>query len=60
MFYVTNQVMKFAPFGVFALIGVTVSKFGVGSLIPLGKLVLVVYGSMIFLCCRCIGHRSEK
>lgn len=48
MFYVTNQVMKFAPFGVFALIGVTVSKFGVGSLIPLGKLVLVVYGSMIF------------
>ncbi|MFX3625225.1 MAG: glutamate/aspartate:proton symporter GltP [Ectobacillus sp.] len=48
MFYVTNQVMKFAPFGVFALIGVTVSKFGVGSLIPLGKLVVVVYGSMIF------------
>ncbi|UOY93540.1 glutamate/aspartate:proton symporter GltP [Ectobacillus sp. JY-23] len=48
MFYVTNQVMKFAPFGVFALIGVTVSKFGVSSLIPLGKLVLVVYGSMIF------------
>ncbi|WP_028400405.1 cation:dicarboxylate symporter family transporter [Ectobacillus panaciterrae] len=48
MFYVTNQVMKFAPFGVFALIGVTVSKFGVGSLIPLGKLVVVVYGAMIF------------
>jgi proton glutamate symport protein len=48
MFYVTNQIMKFAPFGVFALIGVTVSKFGVESLIPLGKLVLVVYGSMIF------------
>ncbi|MFC0189638.1 cation:dicarboxylate symporter family transporter [Fictibacillus aquaticus] len=48
MFYVTNQIMKFAPFGVFALIGVTVSKFGVQSLIPLSKLVLVVYGSMIF------------
>jgi proton glutamate symport protein len=48
MFWVTNQIMKFAPFGVFALIGVTVSKFGVASLIPLGKLVLVVYGSMIF------------
>jgi proton glutamate symport protein len=48
MFYVTNQIMKFAPFGVFALIGVTVSKFGVQSLIPLSKLVIVVYGTMIF------------
>jgi proton glutamate symport protein len=48
MFYVTNQVMKVAPLGVFALIGVTVSKFGLSSLIPLGKLVIVVYGSMIF------------
>ncbi|MEH7333856.1 cation:dicarboxylase symporter family transporter [Neobacillus drentensis] len=48
MFYVTNQIMKLAPLGVFALIGVTVSKFGITSLIPLGKLVLVVYGAMIF------------
>ena len=48
MFYMTNQIMKVAPLGVFALIGVTVSKFGITSLLPLGKLVLVVYGSMIF------------
>jgi proton glutamate symport protein len=48
MFYVTNQIMKVAPLGVFALIGVTVSTFGLSSLVPLGKLVLVVYGSMIF------------
>lgn len=48
MFYATNQIMKFAPFGVFALIGVTVSKFGLASLIPLGKLVLTVYGTMAF------------
>ncbi|EIJ78221.1 proton/glutamate symporter family protein [Bacillus methanolicus PB1] len=48
MFNVTNLVMKFAPFGVFALIGVTVSKFGVSSLIPLSKLVLLVYGTMFF------------
>ncbi|ARA99006.1 MULTISPECIES: cation:dicarboxylate symporter family transporter [Geobacillus] len=48
MFYVTNQVMKFAPFGVFALIGVTVSKFGVASLLPLSKLVVLVYGVMAF------------
>jgi proton glutamate symport protein len=48
MFYVTNQIMKVAPIGVFALIGVTVSKFGLASLIPLGKLVIVVYGAMFF------------
>ncbi|MDP4170256.1 MAG: cation:dicarboxylase symporter family transporter [Bacillota bacterium] len=48
MFYVTNQIMKFAPFGVFALIGVTVSTFGVSSLIPLSKLILTVYGTMLF------------
>ncbi|WP_346353268.1 cation:dicarboxylate symporter family transporter [Azotosporobacter soli] len=48
MFWVTNQIMKFAPFGVFALIGSTVAKFGLQSLIPLGKLVVTVYGSMFF------------
>jgi proton glutamate symport protein len=48
MFNVTNMVMRFAPFGVFALIGVTVSKFGVASLIPLGKLFITVYLTMIF------------
>lgn len=48
MFWVTNQVMKFAPFGVFALIGVTVSKFGIESLLPLGKLVIIGYATMLF------------
>ncbi|AEH47136.1 cation:dicarboxylate symporter family transporter [Parageobacillus thermoglucosidasius] len=55
MFYVTNQIMKFAPFGVFALIGVTVSKFGVESLIPLSKLVIVVYGTMLFFILAVLG-----
>lgn len=48
MFWVTNLIMKFAPVGVFALIGVTVSKFGVSSLVPLGKLAVLVYATMIF------------
>lgn len=48
MFWVTNLVMKFAPIGVFALIGVTVSKFGIESLVPLGKLAILVYATMIF------------
>ncbi|RWR12618.1 glutamate/aspartate:proton symporter GltP [Siminovitchia fortis] len=48
MFWVTNCIMKFAPFGVFALIGVSVSKFGLESLIPLGKLMILVYLTMLF------------
>ncbi|WP_102693487.1 cation:dicarboxylate symporter family transporter [Rummeliibacillus pycnus] len=47
MFWVTNTIMKFAPYGVFALIAVTVSTFGIQSLIPLGKLAILVYVSMI-------------
>lgn len=48
MFWVTNLIMKFAPIGVFALIGVTVSKFGLESLIPMGKLMILVYATMAF------------
>jgi proton glutamate symport protein len=59
MFHVTNQVMKFAPIGVFALIGVTVSKFGLSSLIPLGKLVIVVYGAMIFFIIVVLGLTAK-
>ncbi|MBB4824672.1 proton glutamate symport protein [Sporosarcina luteola] len=46
MFWVTNLIMRFAPFGVFALIGVTISKFGLSSLVPLGKLLILVYVAM--------------
>lgn len=46
MFWVTNRIMQLAPLGVFALIGLTVSKFGVASLAPLAKLVIVVYLAM--------------
>jgi proton glutamate symport protein len=59
MFYVTNQIMRFAPFGVFALIGVTVSKFGISSLIPLSKLVILVYGSMIFFVFAVLGLTAK-
>jgi proton glutamate symport protein len=59
MFYVTNQIMKFAPFGVFALIGVTVSTFGVSSLIPLSKLIFTVYGAMIFFILVVLGSIAK-
>lgn len=59
MFWVTNQVMKFAPFGVFALIGVTVSKFGIESLVPLGKLVIVGYATMLFFVVVILGFVAK-
>ncbi|ASS89615.1 cation:dicarboxylate symporter family transporter [Aeribacillus pallidus] len=59
MFWVTNQVMKFAPFGVFALIGVTVSKFGIESLVPLGKLVVVGYATMLFFVVVVLGFVAK-
>ena len=59
MFWVTNLVMKFAPIGVFGLIAVTVSKFGLSSLIPLGKLALLVYGAMIFFVIVVLGITAK-
>ncbi|OCS84882.1 cation:dicarboxylate symporter family transporter [Caryophanon tenue] len=59
MFWVTNVVMKFAPIGVFGLIAVTVSTFGLSSLIPLGKLALVVYGAMIFFVIVVLGITAK-
>lgn len=59
MFWVTNLVMKFAPFGVFALIGVTVSKFGLESLIPLGKLAILVYAAMFFFVIVVLGLTAK-
>ncbi|WVD67404.1 cation:dicarboxylase symporter family transporter [Orbus sturtevantii] len=46
MFKVTNIIMRYAPIGVFALMSVTIAKYGFASLMPLLKLVLVVYLAM--------------
>lgn len=59
MFWVTNTVMKFAPLGVFGLMSVTVSKFGLKSLIPLGKLVIVVYLTMLFFIIVVLGITAK-
>src|SRR5690606_15717880 len=59
MFYVTNLFMKYAPIGVFALIGVTISKYGFSSLIPLGKLAITVYGTMIFFVIVVLGLTAK-
>jgi proton glutamate symport protein len=47
MFRFTGYVMKFAPIGVMAAIAATVGGKGLGILVTLGKLVLVMYGSLL-------------
>jgi proton glutamate symport protein len=52
MFRFTGYVMKFAPIGVMAAIAATVGGKGLGILVTLGKLVLVMYGSLVlFVIC---------
>lgn len=55
MFKVTHMVMRYAPIGVFALISVTVATFGFTSLVPLAKLVLLVYGAIVFFALVVLG-----
>lgn len=47
MFKVTNWVMKFAPIGVFGLIGMTIAEMGISALLPLGLFILIAYVTMI-------------
>lgn len=55
MFKVTNMIMMYAPIGVFALISATVAAFGFSSLVPLIKLVLLVYGAIAFFAIVVLG-----
>ena len=55
MFKVTNMVMSYAPIGVFALIASSVATFGFASVVPLLKLVITVYLSIIFFAIVVLG-----
>ena len=55
MFKVTDMILLYAPIGVFALISATVATFGFASLYPLIKLVLLVYGAIIFFAVVVLG-----
>ncbi|MFV7443836.1 glutamate/aspartate:proton symporter GltP [Acinetobacter pittii] len=59
MFRVTHIIMKYAPVGVFGLIAVTVANFGFASLIPLGKLVVLVYGAIFFFAFIVLGLTAK-
>lgn len=55
MFKVTNMIMRYAPIGVFALIAVTVANYGFQSLLPLFKLVGIVYLAMVIFTIGILG-----
>jgi len=46
MFAVLSMVMKLAPVGAFGGMAFTIGKYGIATLLPLGKLMLVVYTTM--------------
>lgn len=55
MFKVTHMIMRYAPIGVFGLISVTVANFGFASLLPLAKLVALVYFAIAFFALVVLG-----
>lgn len=55
MFKVTNWVMKYAPIGVFGLIGMTIAQMGLSALLPLGYFILIAYLTMAFFCVVVLG-----
>ena len=63
MYSVTNIVMGFAPYGVFALITMTAAKFGIAILAPFAKVIaavfigcaihaILIYSGMIIMFCK--------
>lgn len=55
MFKVVGIVMAYAPIGVFGMIGATVCTFGFASLLPLLKLIGVVYLALIIFAVLVLG-----
>lgn len=55
MFKVTHMVMAYSPIGIFALIAVTVSTFGIDSLMPLAKLIAITYLAVLFFAIAVLG-----
>jgi Na+/H+-dicarboxylate symporter len=63
MYSMTHMVMRLAPYGVFALIAVTASKYGPSILAPFAKVIvavylgcflhaILVYSGLIAICCK--------
>ena len=59
MFKFTGYVMLFAPFGVMAAMAATVGGMGLQVLLPLGKLVLLMYAGLLVFALVVIGGVSR-
>ncbi len=46
---IVRAVIRFAPFGIFGLVGATLTESGLGALLGYGRLLLVIVGSMLFV-----------
>jgi aerobic C4-dicarboxylate transport protein len=48
LFQILKFVLRFAPIGAFGGMAFTVGSYGIQSLLPMGKLMIAVYGTMVF------------
>lgn len=55
LFLIVNWIMKVAPIGAFGAMAFTIGKYGIASLLPLGKLMLVFYGTCLFFILGILG-----
>ncbi|MDX5409730.1 MAG: serine/threonine transporter SstT [Thauera sp.] len=46
---IVRVVIRFAPFGIFGLVGATLTESGLGALLGYGRLLMVIVGSMLFV-----------
>jgi len=58
MFRFTMFVMKLAPIGVFGAIAFSVGTYGIAMLLPLGKLLLCLYGGLVVFLILLLGGSS--
>ena len=58
MFRFTMFVMKLAPIGVFGAIAFSVGTYGIAMLLPLGKLLLCLYGGLVVFLILLLGFSS--
>lgn len=55
VFAVMGLIMRLAPIGAFGAMAFTIGKFGIASLLPLGKLLLVACGTMVVFIALVLG-----
>ncbi|MEH0833605.1 dicarboxylate/amino acid:cation symporter [Pectobacterium cacticida] len=55
IFGVINMIMKLAPLGAFGAMAFTIGKYGVGTLVQLGQLILCFYITCVLFVCLVLG-----